>query len=140
MFLARDYTNLKGVCKGKFLYNDGTAQWDTEVKVTEVDIKDLLDYATEQESDNHTSYPIVRVICDKLISEFQKLPVPKEPDPDRPSPSICDVIEYEVAMENWRRECDRAYGTTDVLAEITKNIGYWGKIKRMCVNALEEYK
>lgn len=140
MFLASDYTNLKGVCKGKFLYNDGTAQWDTEVKVTKEDIKDLLEYATEQENANHIAYPIVSSICDKLINEFKKLPVPKEPDPDRPSPSVFDTIEYEVAMENWRRECNNAYGTTDVLAEITKNISYWGKIKRMCVNALEEYK
>lgn len=145
--MVTEYTNLKGVVKGKFLYNDGTQQWDTEVKVTKMDIQVLYDFALEEENKHLTGYFVAREIAREIIEEFQAKP---KLDEDKiafvkyfakgcsytGTEDIFDKIVYDIAVENFIRESEAAYGAQDVVNKIDKKYQYWYRIRKQCEHVL----
>lgn len=150
-----DYKNLKGVVKGKFLYNDGTQQWDTEVKVTKMDIQVLYDCALDKENRHFTSYCAAREVSNEIIEEFRAKPRPSDDIEDKKKfvsyfakgctkymggTNIFDETIYKIAMENFTREYESAYGSLEVVNRIEGQYKYWYRIRKQCEDALKQYK
>lgn len=124
--------NLKGVCKGKFLYNDGSQEWDTEVKATKEDIKDMLETAMELSHKYEWAYQAVGDIYNDDRSKIGEYPRAEPTD-------VLGRIELEYAQRKWADQWEHLHGVSSVSSRFLDEHLHWEKIRRDCVKALRQY-